>query len=51
VRVASGAILEYFPLPLIPFARVLYAQEIKIRSSLVASAWSLRSITRPDRSW
>lgn len=27
LRVASGAMLEYFPLPLIPFARSLYAQE------------------------
>ena len=31
LRVASGAILEYFPLPLIPFARALYAQEIEIQ--------------------
>ena len=31
LRVAGGAILEYFPLPLIPFARALYAQEIDIR--------------------
>ena len=28
---AGGAILEYFPLPLIPFARALYAQEIDIQ--------------------
>ena len=28
LRVASGAILEYFPLPLIPFARALYVQEM-----------------------
>jgi urease accessory protein len=31
LRVASGAILEYFPLPLIPFARALYVQEITIQ--------------------
>ena len=31
LRVAGGAILEYFPLPLIPFARALYAQEIDIQ--------------------
>ena len=31
LRVACGAILEYFPLPLIPFARALYMQEIDIR--------------------
>ena len=31
LRVAGGAILEYFPLPLIPFAGALYAQEIDIR--------------------
>jgi urease accessory protein len=31
LRVASGAILEYFPLPLIPFARALYVQEIDIQ--------------------
>jgi urease accessory protein len=31
LRVASGAILEYFPLPLIPFARALYAQEMTIQ--------------------
>ena len=28
---AGGAILEYVPLPLIPFAGALYAQEIDIR--------------------
>jgi urease accessory protein len=31
LRVASGAILEYFPLPLIPFARALYVQEMTIQ--------------------
>jgi urease accessory protein len=31
LRVASGALLEYFPLPLIPFARALYVQEIEIQ--------------------
>ncbi len=31
VRVAPHAILEYFPLPLIPFARAIYAQEISIQ--------------------
>jgi urease accessory protein len=31
LRVAAGAILEYFPLPLIPFARALYTQETEIR--------------------
>jgi urease accessory protein len=31
LRVAAGAILEYFPLPLIPFARARYAQETEIR--------------------
>jgi urease accessory protein len=31
LRVASGAILEYFPLPLIPCARALYVQEITIQ--------------------
>jgi urease accessory protein len=31
LRVAAGAILEYFPLPLIPFAGALYAQEISIQ--------------------
>jgi urease accessory protein len=30
LHVASSAILEYFPLPLIPFARALYTQEIEI---------------------
>jgi urease accessory protein len=29
--VASEAVLEYFPLPLIPFARAMYAQEIAIQ--------------------
>ena len=31
LRVASGAILEYFPLPLIPFARALYVQEMVVQ--------------------
>jgi urease accessory protein len=31
LRVASGAILEYFPLPLIPFARALYIQEMTMQ--------------------
>jgi urease accessory protein len=31
LRVASEAVLEYFPLPLIPFARAMYAQEIAIQ--------------------
>jgi urease accessory protein len=30
LRVASGAILEYFPLPLIPFARALYTQQVSM---------------------
>jgi urease accessory protein len=30
LRVASGAILEYFPLPVIPFARAMYAQEMTV---------------------
>jgi urease accessory protein len=31
LRVASGAILEYFPLPMIPFARAMYVQEMTIQ--------------------
>jgi urease accessory protein len=31
LRVASGAILEYFPLPLIPFVRALYVQEMTMQ--------------------
>jgi urease accessory protein len=31
LRVAAGAILEYFPLPLIPFAHALFVQEIEIQ--------------------
>jgi urease accessory protein len=31
LRVASGAILEFFPLPLIPFAGARYGQEIHLR--------------------
>jgi len=31
LRIASGAILDYFPLPLIPFARALYVQEMAIQ--------------------
>jgi urease accessory protein len=31
LRVASGAVLEYVPLPLIPFARARYAQDTTIR--------------------
>jgi urease accessory protein len=31
LRIASGAILEFFPLPLIPFAGAQYSQEIEIR--------------------
>ena len=32
--VAAGAILEYFPLPLIPFARARYVQEMSIQVDL-----------------
>jgi urease accessory protein len=31
LRVASGAILEYCPLPLIPFARAMYVQELAMQ--------------------
>jgi urease accessory protein len=31
LRIAAGAILEYFPLPLIPFAQARYAQEIEVQ--------------------
>jgi urease accessory protein len=31
LHVAAGAILEFFPLPLIPFARALYTQETEIQ--------------------
>jgi urease accessory protein len=31
LRVASGAMLEYFPLPLIPFAGALYVQEMTMQ--------------------
>jgi urease accessory protein len=31
LRIAAGAILEYFPLPLIPFAHARYAQEVEMQ--------------------
>jgi urease accessory protein len=31
LRVASGAVLEYVPLPLMPFARAIYTQEMNIQ--------------------
>jgi urease accessory protein len=54
LRVASGAILEYFPLPLIPFARALYAQEIEIQVKsggvcLVAEVLAPGRIARGER--
>ena len=54
LRVASGAILEYFPLPLIPFVRALYAQEIEIQVKsggvcLIAEVLSPGRIARGER--
>jgi urease accessory protein len=54
LHVASGAILEYFPLPLIPFARALYAQEIEIQVKsggicLVAEVLAPGRIARGER--
>jgi urease accessory protein len=54
LRVASGAILEYFPLPLIPFARARYAQEIEIQVKsggicLVAEVLAPGRIARGER--
>jgi urease accessory protein len=34
LRVAAGAILAYFPLPLIPFAHAMYVQEITVQVEL-----------------
>jgi urease accessory protein len=52
--VASGAILEYFPQPLIPFARALYSQEIEIQVKsggicLVAEVLAPGRIARGER--
>ena len=54
LRVAAGAILEYFPLPLIPFARALYTQEIDIQVKsggicLVAEVLAPGRIARGER--
>jgi urease accessory protein len=54
LHVASGAILEYFPLPLIPFARALYTQEVDIRVEpggicLVAEILAPGRIARGER--
>jgi urease accessory protein len=53
-RVAVGALLEYFPLPLIPFARARYAQEIEIQVEsggvcLVAEVLAAGRIARGER--
>jgi urease accessory protein len=54
LRVASGAILEYCPLPLIPFARALYGQEIDIQVEsggvcLVAEVLAPGRVARGER--
>jgi urease accessory protein len=54
LRVASGAILEYFPLPLIPFARALYMQEMTIQVEsggvcLVAEVLAPGRVARGER--
>jgi urease accessory protein len=54
LRIASGAILEYFPLPLIPFARALYVQEMAIQVEpggmcLVAEVLAPGRVARGER--
>jgi urease accessory protein len=54
LRVASGAILEYFPLPVIPFARALYVQEMAIQVEsggvcLVAEVLAPGRVARGER--
>ena len=54
LRIASGAVLEFFPLPLIPFARARYAQEIEIRvksggTCLVAEVLAPGRVARSER--
>jgi urease accessory protein len=54
LRIASGAILEFFPLPLIPFAGARYSQEIEIRVEtggicLVAEVLAPGRIARGER--
>jgi urease accessory protein len=54
LRVAVGTILEYFPLPLIPFAGALYAQEISIQVEsggicLVADVLAPGRVARGER--
>jgi urease accessory protein len=54
VHVAAGAILEYFPLPLMPFARALYDQETTIRVDsgglcLVAEVLAPGRVARGER--
>jgi urease accessory protein len=54
LRVVSGAILEYFPLPLIPFARALYVQEMTMQVAsggicLVAEVLAPGRVARGER--
>jgi urease accessory protein len=54
LKAASGAILEYFPLPLIPFARATYAQEMAMQVEsggvcLVAEVLAPGRIARGER--
>jgi urease accessory protein len=54
LRIASGAILEYFPLPLIPFARALVVQEMAIQVEsggvcLVAEVLAPGRVARGER--
>ena len=54
LRVAAGAILEYFPLPLIPFAQALFVQEIAIQVEsggvcLVAEVLAPGRVARGER--
>jgi urease accessory protein len=54
LRVAAGAILEYFPLPLIPFARALYVQDIEMQVEpagvcLVAEVLAPGRVARGER--
>jgi urease accessory protein len=54
LRIASGAILEFFPLPLIPFAGARYSQAIEIRVEtggicLVAEVLAPGRIARGER--
>jgi urease accessory protein len=54
LRIAAGAILEYFPLPLIPFAHALYVQEIAIQVEsggvcLVAEVLAPGRVARGER--